>query len=225
MEHIKNDWRTLLEEEFKKDYYLDLQKFLTKEYEKHTVFPPKDQVYNALGFTSYHETKAVIIGQDPYHGEGQAHGLSFSVPPGVKKPPSLQNIHKELQVDMGIEIPEHGCLRSWAKEGVLLLNAVLTVRKGEPQSHKNKGWERMTNKIISLLNQRKTPVVFILWGRNAQEKKKLVTSSLHYTLESSHPSPFSARKGFFGSRVFSKTNGILMNEGIDPIDWRLPKKI
>ncbi|NBG89304.1 uracil-DNA glycosylase [Isachenkonia alkalipeptolytica] len=225
LESLKNDWQLLLEKEFKQDYYRKLQNFLREEYREYKVYPPKEDVYNALRLTAYQGTKAVIIGQDPYHGEGQAHGLSFSVRPGIKKPPSLQNIYKELQEDLGIPIPDHGYLKSWAEEGVLLLNTVLTVRKGEPYSHKNKGWERFTNHVISLLNQRKAPVVFILWGRHAQEKKKLVTNSWHYVLESPHPSPFSARKGFFGSRVFSRTNELLIKEGIDPIDWSLPKEV
>ena len=225
MEKLQNDWESLLVEEFKKEYYITLQEFLKKEYENHRVYPPKEEIYNALHLTSYKKTKVVILGQDPYHGEGQAHGLSFSVRPGTRKPPSLQNIFKELQGDLGISIPDHGYLKCWAVEGVLLLNTVLTVRDGEPNSHKNIGWEQLTDSVIALLNQRKTPVIFVLWGRNAQQKKDLVSNKWHYVLESSHPSPFSARKGFLGSRVFSKVNEILVKEGIKPVDWSLPKEV
>jgi len=225
MENLQNDWSYLLEQEFKQDYYLALQEFLTEEYKKYRIYPWKEDIYNALRLTPYKKTKVVILGQDPYHGKGQAHGLSFSVKPGIKKPPSLQNIFKELHDDLGVPIPDHGYLKSWAYEGVLLLNTVLTVREGEPHSHKNIGWEQLTDYIITLLNQRKTPIVFILWGRHAQHKKSLISSPWHYVLESSHPSPFSARKGFFGSSVFSKTNEILEKEGIPRIKWELPQDI
>ena len=225
MKNLQNDWKSLLEEEFKQKYFLALKEFLKIEYENYRVYPPKDDIYNALYLTPYKKTKVVILGQDPYHGEGQAHGLSFSVRPGIKKPPSLQNIYKELQADLGIPIPDHGYLKKWAEEGVLLLNTVLTVREGKPNSHKNKGWEQLTDSIITLLNQRKTPVIFILWGRNAQQKNVLLSNPWHYVLESPHPSPFSARKGFYGSRIFSITNEILRKEGISPVDWSLPKEI
>ncbi len=222
---LTNDWKDLLKQEFRQNYFLTLKEFLKKEYIDHRVYPPKEDIYNALHLTPYQKTKVVILGQDPYHGEGQAHGLSFSVRPGIKVPPSLQNIYKELQADQGTPLPNHGCLKKWAEEGVLLLNTVLTVREGEPNSHKNRGWEHFTDAIITLLNKRKIPVVFILWGRNAQQKKDLISSPWHYVLESSHPSPFSARKGFFGSRIFSKTNEILIKEGIKAIEWSLPKNI
>lgn len=225
MNPLKNDWKALLDTEFKKDYFLELRQFLAKEYEEYKVFPPAKDIYNALHYTGYNNTKVVILGQDPYHKEGQAHGLSFSVRPGVKKPPSLRNIYKELKEDLGITIPEHGYLKKWTEEGVLLLNAVLTVREGEAHSHKNKGWENFTDRIITLLNQRKSPVIFILWGRPAQKKERLISNSWHYVLKSPHPSPLSAHRGFFGSQVFSKTNEILKSEGLAPIDWSLPIEI
>ena len=216
-----NDWKDILEQEFVKDYYSELEEFLQKEYSTYQVYPKKEDIFNAFRFTPYANVKVVILGQDPYHGEGQAHGLSFSVPPGAKKPPSLLNIFKELNQDQGIPIPDHGCLTKWAEEGVLLLNTVLTVRCGEPNSHKQKGWEQFTDNIIKVLNQRDRPLVFILWGKNAQQKIELISNKRHYILKSSHPSPFSARKGFFGSRVFSKVNTILSEEGIVPINWGL----
>ena len=225
MVNLDNDWEIILEKEFKKKYFLDLQRVLQEEYQNCTVYPPKRDILNALRYTSYNETKVVILGQDPYHGKGQAHGLSFSVRPGVKKPPSLQNIFKELESDIGMVPPTHGHLKKWAEEGVLLLNTVLTVREGEPQSHKNIGWEKFTDHIISCLNERARPVVFILWGKNAQQKKSLITHSRHFILSSSHPSPLSARRSFFGSRVFSKCNEILLKEERSPVDWTIPEKI
>lgn len=225
MNPLKNDWKALLDTEFKKDYFLELRQFLAKEYEEYKVFPPAKDIYNALHYTGYNNTKVVILGQDPYHKEGQAHGLSFSVCPGVKKPPSLRNIYKELKEDLGIPTPKHGYLKKWTEEGVLLLNAVLTVREGEAHSHKNIGWENFTDRIISTLNQRNSPVIFILWGRPAQKKEKLISNPWHYVLKSPHPSPLSAHRGFFGSQVFSKTNKILKSEGIAPIDWSLPTEI
>lgn len=219
---LKNDWAPLLEEEFQKPYYLNLRKFLVDEYNQQTIYPDKYDIFNALHFTSYEDTKVVILGQDPYHGPGQAHGLSFSVKPGVRIPPSLKNIFKELADDLGCTIPNHGFLEHWAKQGVLLLNTVLTVRAGKAHSHRGKGWENFTDRVIQLLNQREKPIVFILWGRPAQSKKALITQSHHYIIESPHPSPLSARGGFFGSRPFSKTNQFLRQMGSEEIDWQIP---
>ncbi|MCM3567067.1 uracil-DNA glycosylase [Neobacillus mesonae] len=222
MEILKNDWAPLLEGEFNKPYYQHLRKFLAQEYQSRTVYPDMYDIYNALHFTSFTDTKVVIIGQDPYHGPGQAHGLSFSVQPGVRIPPSLQNIYKELQTDLGCFIPNNGCLVKWAKQGVLMLNAVLTVRAGTPNSHKGLGWEQFTDKVIETLNQREKPVVFILWGNFAQQKQQFITSSRHFIIKSPHPSPFSANRGFFGSRPFSRTNAILRENGMQEIDWQIP---
>jgi uracil-DNA glycosylase len=218
---FKNDWSPLLQEEFRKPYYLNLREKLQEEYKTRIIYPDAHDIYNALHFTPYKETKVVIIGQDPYHGPGQAHGLSFSVKPGVKVPPSLQNIYKELQSDIGCYIPNHGYLVEWTKQGVLLLNAVLTVRAGVANSHKALGWENFTDKVIELLNERETPVVFILWGRFAQQKQQLITASHHYIIKSPHPSPFSANKGFFGSKPFSKTNEFLRSIESAEIDWQI----
>ena len=218
---LKNDWAPLLEGEFEKPYYQQLKRVLREEYQTKVIYPDQHDIFNALHFTAYKDTKVVIIGQDPYHGVGQAHGLSFSVQPGVKVPPSLQNIYKELQTDLGCSIPNHGYLMEWTKQGVLLLNAVLTVQAGIPNSHKSLGWERFTDKVIETLDQRETPVVFILWGRFAQQKQQLITSSKHLIIKSPHPSPFSARKGFFGSRPFSQTNAFLRKIGSKEIDWQI----
>ena len=220
--HFENDWGELLAPEFQKDYYLRLREFLIGEYRTHTVYPDKHDIFNALHATAYKDVKAVILGQDPYHGPGQAHGLCFSVKPGVPAPPSLLNIFKELSSDSGFSIPNHGCLQPWAAAGVLLLNTVLTVRAGAPNSHKNAGWIPFTDRIISLLSAREKPVVFILWGRNAGAKQELITNPIHAVLTAPHPSPLSASSGFFGSRPFSKTNEILTRWGREPIDWRLP---
>ncbi|SES18529.1 uracil-DNA glycosylase [Salipaludibacillus aurantiacus] len=222
MNPLKNDWKEVLDEEFNKTYYLELREFLKKEYTYETVYPPMDDIYNALHCIPYEDVKAVIIGQDPYHGAGQAHGLSFSVQPGVKVPPSLKNIYKELHEDLGHPVPEHGFLQKWAEEGVLLLNNVLTVRAGKPQSHKGQGWEKLTDKVIKKLNEREQPVVFILWGKHAQVKGELVTNSHHCIIQSPHPSPFSARRGFIGSRPFSRTNEFLRKTGQTEVDWQLP---
>ena len=219
---LKNDWAPLLEEEFKKPYYLELRKFLVNEYNTRTIYPDKYDIFNALHFTPYEKTKVVILGQDPYHGPGQAHGLSFSVKPGVPIPPSLQNIYRELADDLGCKIPNHGFLEHWAKQGVLLLNTVLTVRAGQANSHRGKGWEQFTDRVISLLNEREKPVVFILWGRPAQSKKALITNSHHYFIESPHPSPLSASRGFFGSRPFSRANRFLRENNMEEIDWQIP---
>jgi len=219
---LKNDWAELIGDEFEKPYYQELRRFLKEEYRSGTVYPDMYDIYAALHLTPYREVKAVILGQDPYHGEGQAHGLSFSVKPGVPAPPSLQNIFKELQDDLGCRIPNHGHLIHWAKQGVLLLNTVLTVRANRPNSHRGKGWEIFTDRVISVLNEREAPVVFILWGRHAQEKKALITNKRHFVIESAHPSPYSANKGFFGSRPFSRANAFLRSIGVPEIDWQLP---
>ncbi|KJS88426.1 MAG: uracil-DNA glycosylase [Peptococcaceae bacterium BICA1-8] len=221
-EILRNDWAGLLNQEFKKDYYKDLRAFLIKEYQDNVVFPDKYDIFNALHFTSHAETKVVILGQDPYHGPGQAHGLSFSVKPGVNPPPSLQNIFKELNTDLGCFIPNNGYLTEWAKQGVLLLNTVLTVRQGMPNSHKGKGWEAFTDKVISILNERENPIIFILWGKNAQDKRQLISATQHFIIESPHPSPFSAHRGFFGSKPFSRTNDYLKRMGNSEIDWQIP---
>jgi len=218
---LKNDWAEFLDQEFEKEYYLELRQFLIGEYKNHVVYPDKYDIFNALHYTAYSDTKVVILGQDPYHGPGQAHGLSFSVKPGINPPPSLQNIFKELHHDLGHPIPNNGYLIEWAKRGVLLLNTVLTVRQGIPNSHKGKGWERFTDQVINTLNEREKPVVFILWGKNAQDKKNLITSPQHFIIESAHPSPFSAHRGFFGSRPFSRTNEYLSRIDCGKIDWQL----
>ena len=221
MVHIGNDWDERLKGEFDKPYYQELRQFLIEEYRHHVVYPNMHNIFNALKYTSFSDTKVVILGQDPYHGPGQAHGLCFSVQKGVEPPPSLQNIFKELMQDVGIARPQHGELTCWARQGVLLLNAVLTVREHEPNSHKGKGWEILTDRIISELNNKETPVVFLLWGANARSKKSLITNPLHVKLETVHPSPLSAYNGFFGCRHFSKANAILEASGQEPIDWNV----
>lgn len=221
MTFLKNDWQAILQDEFQQDYYVALRAFLKKEYSAQTIYPPMEDIFNALHYTSYENTKVVILGQDPYHGPNQAHGLSFSVQREVRTPPSLKNIYKELYVDLGYPIPTHGNLIEWAKEGVLLLNTVLTVRQKEPNSHKGKGWESFTNKIIEAVNKKQEPVVFILWGRHAQEKEALITNNQHHIIKSPHPSPFSANRGFFGSKPFSQTNALLKEAGREPIDWKI----
>lgn len=221
MVNIGNSWDALLFEEFEKDYYKKLRAFLVKEYSQKQIFPDMYDIFNALKYTSYEDVKAVIIGQDPYHGPNQAHGLCFSVKKGIEPPPSLKNIYKELRDDIGFNAPNHGELIKWAKEGVLMLNTVLTVRSGEANSHKGMGWEIFTDKVISLLNDREKPIVFILWGGNARRKKDLIKNPAHKILESAHPSPLSAYNGFFGCRHFSKTNEILKSMGEEPIDWSL----
>jgi uracil-DNA glycosylase len=221
MEILKNDWAPLLEEEFEKTYYRQLREKLKTEYQTKVIYPDQQDIFNALHYTSYKDTKVVIIGQDPYHGPGQAHGLSFSVKPGVKIPPSLRNIYKELQEDTGCSIPNHGYLVDWAKQGVLMLNTVLTVQAGNANSHKGLGWELFTNRVIELLNQRETPVIFILWGNFAQQKQQLITSPHHYMIKSPHPSPLSAHNGFFGSKPFSKANMYLREIGSNEIDWQI----
>ena len=218
---LKNDWNELLKDEFSKDYYLSLREFLKNEYTTKIIYPDKYDIFNALHYTSYKDVKVVILGQDPYHGPNQAHGLSFSVSPGVKIPPSLLNIYKELNSDLGCYIPNNGYLKKWADQGVLLLNTSLTVRAGQANSHKNKGWEIFTDKIISLINEKTDPVVFLLWGNNAINKKKLITNKQHLILSSTHPSPLSASRGFFGSKPFSKINKFLISVNKAPIDWQI----
>ncbi len=218
---LENGWSLLLEDEFGKPYCRELREFLKEEYAAATVYPEKDDIFNALRYTDYEDVKVVILGQDPYHGPGQAHGLSFSVKPGVKLPPSLRNIFKELEADLGCEIPDNGYLKKWADQGVLLLNTVLTVREGEANSHRGKGWEIFTDRVITLLNEREKPVIFILWGKPAQTKLKLIDESRHYIITSVHPSPLSARRGFFGSKPFSKANAILRERGEKEIDWQI----
>ena len=221
MVNIGNDWDEILKEEFKKDYYQKLRQFLIKEYKTRTIYPDMYDIFNALKYSSCEKTKVLIMGQDPYHEPGQAHGLSFSVKKGVPKPASLVNIFKELKQDLGIDPPNHGCLVDWANQGVLLLNAVLTVRRSMANSHKGKGWEILTDKVIAKLNEKDTPVVFVLWGNNARAKKQLITNPKHLIIESAHPSPLSATRGFFGSKPFSKTNEFLSKNNLEPIDWRL----
>ena len=218
---IGNEWDALLQDEFQKDYYQQLRAFLTEEYKSGPVYPPKEDIFNALKYTSYSDVKLVILGQDPYHGPGQAHGMCFSVRPGVPMPPSLQNIFKELHDDIGIFPPKTGYLVPWAREGVLLLNTVLTVRDGQPNSHKNQGWEQLTDRIITLLGEREHPIVFLLWGSHARKKKELIHAPHHLILECAHPSPLSAHRGFFGCEHFSKANQFLYDHGIDPVDWNV----
>jgi len=216
---IGNKWDILLKEEFEKEYFINLLNFVKEEYKNKVIYPKQNEIFNAFRYTDYEDIKVVILGQDPYHGENQAHGLSFSVKEGIPKPPSLLNIFKELQSDLGFEIPLSGNLISWTKEGVLLLNAVLTVEKNKPASHKGRGWETFTDQVIKIINNKTTPVVFILWGSFARSKKKLITNSIHKIIESTHPSPFSAYNGFMGSRPFSKANTFLKNNSIVPINW------
>lgn len=222
MKIFQNDWEELLQEEIKQPYYLKLREFLKKEYSTTKIYPDMYSIFNALHYTAYNDVKVVILGQDPYHGEGQAHGLSFSVQENVPPPPSLVNIFKELKDDLGCSIPNNGYLLSWAQQGVLLLNTVLTVRANQANSHKEQGWEKFTDKIIMLLNARTKPLVFILWGKPAQQKKTLITNQAHLVLSAPHPSPLSAFRGFFGSKPFSKTNNFLMSQGLKCISWQIP---
>ena len=213
-------WNEILAEEMQKDYYQELQAFVQKRRAEVRVFPEEQNVFNALELTPFESVKVVILGQDPYHGFGQAHGLSFSVQKGTPLPPSLKNIYKELQEDIGGELPTEGDLSHWAKQGVLLLNTVLTVEEGNANSHKGMGWEKLTNRLIESLNELKHPVIFILWGKPAQDKEKLITNSNHVILKAPHPSPLSAYRGFFGSKPFSRVNDILMQQGQTPICWK-----
>lgn len=212
-------WNEILAEEMQKDYYQELQTFVQKRRAEVRVFPEEKNVFNALELTPFESVKVVILGQDPYHGFGQAHGLSFSVQKEIPLPPSLKNIYKELQEDIGGELPTEGDLSHWAKQGVLLLNTVLTVEEGNANSHKGKGWERLTNRLIESLNELKHPVIFILWGKPAQDKEKLIINPNHVILKAPHPSPLSAYRGFFGSKPFSRVNGILIQQGQTPIRW------
>ena len=215
---INKGWDEVLKEEFKKDYFRKLGTFVKSEYKSKICFPQYKDIFNALRYTDYDEVKVVILGQDPYHGMGEAHGLSFSVHDNIKRPPSLANIFKELETDLGIK-KENNDLTGWAKQGVLLLNSIMSVVKDKPLSHKEKGWEIFTDNIIKKLNEREKPIVFILWGGYARSKKQLITNKNHYIIESVHPSPLSAYNGFFGSRPFSKTNNFLIKNNIEPIDW------
>ena len=219
---LTNDWAPLLEDEFEKEYYQRLREFLKVEYKTKIVYPNMYDIFNALHYTPYEKVKVVLLGQDPYHGPNQAHGLSFSVKPHVPLPPSLKNIFKELHDDLGCYIPNNGCLIPWARQGVLLLNTVLTVRQGEAHSHRGKGWEQFTDRVISILNNREKPVVFMLWGRPAQSKLPLIDQTKHFIIRSPHPSPLSANRGFFGSRPFSKANRFLREIGEKEIDWQIP---
>ncbi len=221
MVSIGNDWDKLLEEEFKKGYYLELREFLKAEYFSRKIYPPMRDIFNALRYTSFADTKVVILGQDPYHGAGQAHGLCFSVKEGVPHPPSLKNIFKELYTEYGMSTPKSGELTSWARQGVLLLNTTLTVREACPTSHKGRGWETLTDKIISLVNEKDSPVVYMLWGGNARAKKALIKNPKHLILECAHPSPLSAYNGFFGCRHFSKCNEFLKKNGLEEIKWEI----
>lgn len=221
MVHIGNSWDELLKDEFKKDYYLKLRAFLIDEYRNHTVYPDMHDIFNALVNTPYEDVKVVILGQDPYHEPGQAHGMCFSVKPGVRIPPSLVNIYKELRDDLGIEPYPDGYLMKWAEQGVLLMNTCLTVREHQANSHRNRGWEILTDRIIELLNEREKPMVFILWGANAKSKISLITGAQHLILTGAHPSPLSAYNGFFGGRYFSRANEFLISTGQEPVDWDL----
>ncbi len=218
---IEASWLEVLEEEFRKDYFLQLKEFLLEERKVYTVYPPGSRIFAAFNSTPFHAVKVVILGQDPYHGPGQAHGLCFSVPDGVRKPPSLVNIFKELQDDLGIQEPLNGNLEKWAAQGVLLLNATLTVRSNQAGSHQNKGWELFTDRIISLISEKKSGIVFLLWGNYAQAKVSLIDETKHLVLRAAHPSPFSVYRGFYGCRHFSATNNFLSKSGMTPVDWSL----
>ena len=219
MVKLNNDWDEILNGEFDKNYYLALREFLKKEYSERKIYPPMHDIFNALRYTPYKDSRVVILGQDPYHGEGQAHGLCFSVKKGVVPPPSLKNIFKELEAEIGMQTPECGELTGWAKQGVLLLNTTLTVREGMPQSHKGRGWEILTDRIIEIMNEKPSPVVFMLWGGNARAKKSLITKRHHLVLECAHPSPLSAYNGFFGCNHFVRANEFLKAHNLKEIDW------
>lgn len=221
MVNFNNDWDEILKDEFKSEYYLKLREFLKSEYLHHKIHPDMNDIFNALKWTSFKDTKVVILGQDPYHGENQAHGLAFSVKKGVAIPPSLLNMYKELKDSLGLYIPNNGYLEKWARQGVLLLNASLTVRDGLANSHRNKGWEIFTTEIIKKLNERNDPVIFLLWGNNAREKAQYIDRSKHYIFETVHPSPLSASRGFFGCGHFKKANEVLVKLGKEPIDWQI----
>jgi uracil-DNA glycosylase len=218
---IEESWKENLSAEFNSSYFMELKEFLTEEKAKYPVYPPGPLIFNAFQLTPFHQVRVVLLGQDPYHGPGQAHGLCFSVPQGIVPPPSLVNIFKEIQKDLGIPVPSHGNLEKWARQGVLLLNATLTVRANQAGSHQRKGWETFTNAVISRLSERRVGLIFLLWGRFAQEKDAFIDTNRHYILKAAHPSPLSAFNGFFGCRHFSKTNEILKKHGLEEIDWRI----
>ena len=218
---IGNKWDEILKEEYQKEYFKQLTEFVEKEYETKTIYPKKEDIFVAFKYTDYDDVRVVLLGQDPYHGPNQAEGLAFSVSNSVIKPPSFKNIFKELESDLKIQFPELNSLKPWAKQGVLLLNSVLTVEEHKPASHKNRGWETFTDEVIKKLNEREEPIVFILWGNYSKEKNVYITNPKHYVIESVHPSPFSARNGFFGSKPFSKTNNFLKENNLKEIDWRI----
>jgi len=221
MSAIANDWLPAIGAEFKKPYYRELYSFVREEYNTKLIFPPADDIFNAFHLTPLHEVKVVILGQDPYHNVGQAHGLSFSVQPGIEIPPSLENIYKEMHDDIGTYVPDNGCLTKWAKQGVLLLNTVLTVRAHQAASHAGHGWEKFTDAVISAVNKEDRPIVFMLWGSPARKKKEMLDNPKHLILEAPHPSPLSAYRGFFGSRPFSRANAFLKEHGVEEIDWQI----
>lgn len=223
MNFFGNSWDNILEDEFNKDYFKELLKKVDQEYANYKVYPPREKIFSAFKTTDFNNIKVVLLGQDPYHGEGQAHGLCFSVLPGINPPPSLKNMYKEMSEDVGTKPPSHGCLISWARQGVLMLNTVLTVREGSPNSHAGLGWQTFTDNVIKKINQSDKPVVFLLWGANAKNKAGLITNPIHLKLECAHPSPFSAYNGFFGCKHFSKTNNFLKSKGREPIDWQIPE--
>jgi len=218
---IDDSWKEVLSDEFQKPYFLKLKEFLMEEKTHYSVYPPGNLIFNAFNQTPFNRVKVVLLGQDPYHGLGQAHGLCFSVPAGISVPPSLVNIYKEIRDDLGLPIPTHGNLESWARQGVLLLNATLTVRANKPLSHHNQGWETFTDSIISTLSEKREGLIFLLWGNNAKLKEQLIDTSRHYVLKAAHPSPYSASSGFLGCKHFSKTNEILRKQSLEPIDWRI----
>lgn len=220
-EIFKNDWQEILQDEFEKDYYKNLRKLLIEEYKHYEIFPKAENIFNAFHYTAYKDVKVLILGQDPYHNVGQAHGLAFSVKEGVKIPPSLQNIYKELNSDLGIPIANTGYLKSWADEGIMLLNTTLTVRAHQPMSHAKIGWEIFTNAVIEKINEKKEPVVYILWGNHAKARKKFINNKNHLIIEGVHPSPLSANKGFFGSKPFSRANEFLKERGVTPPSWKV----
>lgn len=225
MPPISGEWGEALKGEYSKEYYRNLYAKLLNEYSKYKVFPPKQEIFNAFHYTPLEKVKVVILGQDPYHDDGQAHGLCFSVKEGVEIPPSLVNIYKEIHDDLGCDIPNNGCLYKWADQGVFMLNAVLTVRAHNPQSHQNIGWEHFTDKAIEILNEQDRPIVFMLWGRSAINKKELLNNPKHLVLTAPHPSPLSAYRGFFGCKHFSKANEFLRENGLDEIDWQIEDKV
>jgi uracil-DNA glycosylase len=218
---IEASWKEVLRDEFEKQYFKELKEFLLEEKSNHTIYPPGGLIFNAFNLTPFEQVRVVLLGQDPYHGPGQAHGLCFSVPRGIPAPPSLVNIFKEAERDLGIPVQVHGNLEQWARQGVLLLNATLTVRANQPGSHQRRGWEIFTNAVIQQLSEKRVGLIFMLWGKYAQEKESLIDTNRHYILKAAHPSPFSAHNGFFGCRHFSKTNEILKKHGLDEINWRI----